>query len=124
MASGSKEGPRRSISMKGKGRTPDNVGYDNTAYHEFMQHQVYVESLNSPHPPLIISKPDPDATPHLTCQSENIPDPPLDFEFEPLMVNKLEKQAKSDLFVLYMKKVMQVEGSTIAICNYCKRVFK
>ena len=64
MASGSGDGPRRSISIKGKGRMPillepDNVSYDDTAYHEFLQAQAYVESLNSPypnHPPLILRK--------------------------------------------------------------------
>ena len=71
MASGSGDGPRCSISMKGKGRMyvlpePDNVSYDDTDYHEFLQHQGYAESLNSPHPPLIIFEPD--ATPHFTGQ--------------------------------------------------------
>ena len=122
MASGSGDDPRHSISMKGNGRMPDNVGYDNTAYHEFLQHYAYIESLNSPYPPLIIFEPD--ANPHFTNQSENMPDLPPDFQFEPLMEEKLQKQPKSNLFVLHMKKVKKADGSTIAVCNYCKKVFK
>ncbi|KAK2662694.1 hypothetical protein Ddye_001268 [Dipteronia dyeriana] len=51
----------------GKGRMsepdpvqPDNIGFDDTAYHEFLQRQAYLESLNypiNPNPPLIISEP-------------------------------------------------------------------
>ena len=128
MASGSGDGPRHSISKKGKGRMPvlpepDNISYDNTAYHEFLQAQAYAKNLgiNSHHPPLIISEPDPNATPHLTSQSENMSEPPPDFEFEPPIEDKLQKQAKSDIFVLHMKKVMQADGSTVAVCNYCKK---
>ena len=58
-------GPRRSISMKGKGPMIDNLGRDDTAYHEYLQRRAYAEDLglNSPAPPLIISEPDPDDTP-------------------------------------------------------------
>ena len=46
MASGSggngrgngRDGPRRSISMKGKGTMIDNLGRNNPTYHEYLQH--------------------------------------------------------------------------------------
>ncbi|KAK2659129.1 hypothetical protein Ddye_005662 [Dipteronia dyeriana] len=59
--------PRHSVSRIGKGRMlepdpvqPDNIGFDDTAYHEFLQRQAYLESLNYPvnlDPPLIVSEP-------------------------------------------------------------------
>ncbi|KAK3189556.1 hypothetical protein Dsin_029117 [Dipteronia sinensis] len=52
------------------------------------------------------------------------PNPPQDFDFDPQMEEKLPKQVKSDLFVLHMKKVTHEDGSTVVICNYCKKVFK
>ncbi|KAK2642156.1 hypothetical protein Ddye_023919 [Dipteronia dyeriana] len=39
---------------------PDNIGFDDTAYHEFLQRQTYLESLNypvNPNPSLKISEP-------------------------------------------------------------------
>ncbi|KAK3183515.1 hypothetical protein Dsin_030801 [Dipteronia sinensis] len=135
------DAPRRSISMKGKGRMTDNLGHDDRAYHEYLQQQVYAEDLgiNFPqshsHPSLRISEPDLNVTPILTSQSENMPDlghdgdepdpnTHQDFDFYPQMEEKLPKQVKSDLFVLQMKKVMHEDGSTVVICNYCKKVFK
>ena len=56
---------------------PNNVGYDDTVYHEFLQQQAYLESLNSPNPPLII--PEPNATPNFTSQIENMHDSHPDF---------------------------------------------
>ncbi|KAK3189036.1 hypothetical protein Dsin_028597 [Dipteronia sinensis] len=126
----------------GKGRMTDNLGHDDCAYHEYLQQQVYAEDLglNFPHshPSLRISEPDLNVTPILTSQSENMPDlghdgdehddpdpnPHQDFDFYPQMEEKLPKQVKSDLFVLHMKKVTNEDGSTIVICNYCKKVFK
>ena len=69
--SGRGDGPRCSISMKGKDRMTDNLGYDDSTYHEYLQHQVYAEDLglNSLTPSLIIFEPDPNATPNLTSQS-------------------------------------------------------
>ena len=32
----SRDGPRRSISMRGKGPMIDNLGRDDTAYHEYL----------------------------------------------------------------------------------------
>ena len=32
-----RDGPRRSISMRGKGLMIDNLGLDDTAYHEYLQ---------------------------------------------------------------------------------------
>ncbi|KAK3185135.1 hypothetical protein Dsin_032421 [Dipteronia sinensis] len=130
--------------MKGKGRMTDNLGHDDRAYHEYLQQQVYAEDLglNFPqshsHPPFRISEPDLNVTPILTSQSENMldlghdgdepdepdPNPHQDFDFYPQMEEKLPKQVKSDLFVLHMKKVTHVDGSTVVICNYCKKVFK
>ncbi|KAK3193523.1 hypothetical protein Dsin_024833 [Dipteronia sinensis] len=127
--------------MKGKGRMTDNLGHDNRAYHEYLQQQVYAEDLglNFPqshsHPSLRISEPDLNVTPILTSQSENMPDlghdgdepdpnPHQDFDFYPQIEEKLPKQVKSDLFVLHMKKVTHEDGSTVVICNYCKKVFK
>ncbi|KAK3229547.1 hypothetical protein Dsin_001428 [Dipteronia sinensis] len=127
--------------MKGKGRMMDNLGHDDRAYHEYLQQQVYVEDLglNFPqshsHPSLRISEPDLNVTPILTSQSENMPDlghdgdepdpnPHQDFDFYPQMEEKLPKQVKFDLFVLHMKKVTHEDGSTVVICNYCKKVFK
>ena len=90
------DGPRHSISMKGKGTMIDNLGRNNPTYHENLQHQTYAEDLglNYPRPPLIISEPDPNGpndtpvTPHnLTSQSENMPyidtPPNFDFDFDP-----------------------------------------
>ncbi|KAK3189494.1 hypothetical protein Dsin_029055 [Dipteronia sinensis] len=149
MASGSGDAPRRSISMKGKGRMTDNLGHDDRAYHEYLQRQVYAEDLglNFPqshsHLSLRISEPDLNVTPILTSQSENVPDlghdgdelddpdgdgpdpnPNQDFDFDPYMEEKLPKQVKSDHFVLHMKKVTHEDGSTVVICNYYKKVFK
>ena len=93
--------------MKGKGRMTENLGHDDPTYHEYLQRQVYAEylGLNSPQPSLNISEPDPNATPHLTSQSENMPNTSPNFEFDLHMEEKLQKQAKSDLFVLHIKKV-------------------
>ncbi|KAK3212678.1 hypothetical protein Dsin_017384 [Dipteronia sinensis] len=144
MASGSGGAPRRSISMKGKGRMMDNLCHGDRAYHEYLQQQVYAEDLglnfsqSHSHPSLRISEPDLNVTPILTSQSENMPDlghdgdepdepdpnPHQDFDFYPQMEEKLPKQVKSDLFVLHMKKVTHEDGSTVVICNYCKKVFK
>ena len=43
----------------------DNLGRDDTAYHEYLQRRAYAEDLglNSPTLPLIILEPDPDDTP-------------------------------------------------------------
>jgi len=118
-----RDGPRRSISMKGKGTMIDNLGRNNPTYHEYLQHQTYAEDLglNYPRPPLIISEPDPNTpndtpvtTPHnLTSQSDNMPyiDTPPDFDFDPPEVelqeeeDLIQKKHKSDLFVKHMKKV-------------------
>ncbi|KAK3229593.1 hypothetical protein Dsin_001474 [Dipteronia sinensis] len=48
----------------------------------------------------------------------------FDFDFDPQIEEKLPKQVKSNLFILHMKKVTQEDGSTVVICNYCKKVFK
>ena len=72
MASGSgsgrgygREGPRRSISMKGKGTMVDHLGRDSTSYHEYLQRRSYAEDLglNFPTPPFSISEPDPNDHP-------------------------------------------------------------
>ena len=72
MASGSgsgrgygREGPRRSISMKGKGTMVENLRCDSTIYHEYLQHRSYAEDLglNFPTPPFSISEPNPNDTP-------------------------------------------------------------
>ncbi|KAK3211871.1 hypothetical protein Dsin_016577 [Dipteronia sinensis] len=103
--------------MKGKGRMTDNLGHDDRAYHEYLQHQVYAEDLglNFPqshsHPSLRISEPYLNVTPILTSQSENMsdlghdgnepngpdgdgpdPNPHQDFDFDPQMEEKLPKQ--------------------------------
>ncbi|KAK3221537.1 hypothetical protein Dsin_008562 [Dipteronia sinensis] len=112
MASGSGDAPRRSILMKGKGRMTDNLGHDDRAYHEYLQHQVYAEDLGlnilqfHSHPSLRISEPDLNVTHILTSQSENMsdlghdgdepddpdPNPHQDFDFDPQMEEKLPKQ--------------------------------
>ena len=71
MASGSgsgrgygREGPRRSISMKGKGTMVENLGRDSTRYHEYLQHRSYAEDLglNFHTHPNSISESDPNDT--------------------------------------------------------------
>ncbi|KAK2641537.1 hypothetical protein Ddye_023300 [Dipteronia dyeriana] len=90
----------------GKGRMsepdpiqPDNIGFDDTAYHEFLQRQAYLESLNypvNPNPPLIISEPNssqPTSGPspgNMTSQSENI----SDFATDPIFEDAIEKDKK------------------------------
>ncbi|KAK2634343.1 hypothetical protein Ddye_029135 [Dipteronia dyeriana] len=145
MASGSGSGvrdipPRHSVSRTGKGRMsepdpvqPDNIGFDDTAYHEFLQRQAYLESLNypiNPNPPLIISEPNssqpsaPSPSPgNMTSQSENIPDFAADPNFEDA-VEKDKKLLKSDLFVLHMKKVTKPNGTCWDVCNYCPKEYK
>ncbi|KAK2661271.1 hypothetical protein Ddye_007804 [Dipteronia dyeriana] len=120
MASGSGSGvrdipPRHSVSRTGKGRMsepdpvqPDNIGFDDTAYHEFLQRQP---SVPSPSPG------------NMTSQSENIPDFAADPNFdEP--AEKDKKHLKSDLFVLHMKKVTKPNGTCWAVCNYCPKEYK
>ncbi|KAK3195488.1 hypothetical protein Dsin_026798 [Dipteronia sinensis] len=142
--------PRRSISrnsITGKGLMseqvlnlpvqPDNIGFDDVAYHEFLQRQAYFQSLNypvNPNPPLIISEPEAShpsgsaPSPNITSQSENMPDhpPDPDFEVPPTeeILEKAEKQPKSDLFVYHMKKIAKEDGTMTVICNYCHKVFK
>ena len=60
-----REGPRHSISMKGKGTMVENLGRDSTRYHEYLQHRSYAEDLglNSHTLPFSVSEPDPNATP-------------------------------------------------------------
>ncbi|KAK2638186.1 hypothetical protein Ddye_025981 [Dipteronia dyeriana] len=146
MASGSGSGsgvrdipPRHSVSRIGKGRMSeldpvqsDNISFDNTAYHEFLQRQAYLESLNypaNPNPPLIISElnasqPSPSPNPdNMTSQSENIPDFVTDPNFEEEL-QKDKKHAKSDIFVLHMKKVTKPDGTCWAVCNYCSKEYK
>ncbi|KAK0577180.1 hypothetical protein LWI29_029121 [Acer saccharum] len=140
MASGSgrghgREGPRRSISMKGKGPMVDNLGHNDSTYHEYLQRRAYAEDLglNCPTPPLILSESDPnDNTPNLTSQSENMPDidTPPDFGFDTPKVDLereedlIQKQSKSDLFVKHMKKIRSEDGSITVACNYCNKVYK
>ncbi|KAK0588003.1 hypothetical protein LWI29_032652 [Acer saccharum] len=140
MASGSgrghgREGPRRSISMKGKGPMVDNLGHNDSTYHEYLQHRAYAEDLglNCPTPPLIISESDPnDNTPNLTSHSENMSDidTPPDFGFDTPEVDLereedlIQKQSKSDLFVKHMKKIRSEDGSITVACNYCNKVYK
>ena len=130
-----REGPRRSISMKGKGAMIDNLNHNNPTYHEYLQRQAYAKDLglNYPTPPLIISEPDPnDNTPNLTSQSENMPDidTPLDFDFDTPEVelekeeDLIHKQSKFDLFVKHMKKVRKEDGDFVAACNYCTKTYK
>ena len=40
-----RDGPRRSISMKGKGPMIDNLGHNDTTYHEYLQRWAYAEDL-------------------------------------------------------------------------------
>ncbi|KAK2649774.1 hypothetical protein Ddye_017263 [Dipteronia dyeriana] len=134
MASGSGSGvrdipPRHSVSRTGKGRMSkpdpvqlDNIGFDDTTYHEFLQRQAYLESLNYPinsNPPLIISEPNssqpiapsPSPSPgNMTSQSENIPDFAADPNFEE-PAEKDKKHLKYDLFVLHIKKVTKPNGT-------------
>ncbi|KAK2655640.1 hypothetical protein Ddye_008692 [Dipteronia dyeriana] len=109
---------------------PDNIGFDDTAYLEFLQQQTYLESLNYPanqYPPLIIYKPNasqPSPNPvNMTSQSENIPDFTTDPDFEEAL-DKDKKQAKSDQFVLHMKKVTKSDGTCWVVCNYCPKEYK
>ncbi|KAK2638123.1 hypothetical protein Ddye_025918 [Dipteronia dyeriana] len=131
--------PRHSVSRTGKGRMsepdpvqPDNIGFDDTAYHEFLQRQAYLESLNypiNPNLPLIISEPNsskpsaPSPSPgNMTSQSENIPDFAADPNFEEAGEND-KNHLKSDLFVLHMKKVTKLNGTCWAVCNYCPKEY-
>ncbi|KAK3211738.1 hypothetical protein Dsin_016444 [Dipteronia sinensis] len=139
--------PRRSISRNsrtGKGLMsepmpvqPDNIGFGDVAYHEFLQQQAYFQSLNypvNPNPPLIISEPEashpsgPAPSPNITSQSENMPNhlPDPDFEVPPTeeILEKAEKQPKSDLFVYHMKKITKEDGTMVVVCNYCHKEFK
>ncbi|KAK0581450.1 hypothetical protein LWI29_007554 [Acer saccharum] len=130
-----REGPRRSISMHGKGPMVDNLGHNDSTYHDYLQRRAYAEDLglNFPTPPLIISESDPnDNTPNLTSQSENMPDidTPPDFGFDTPEVDLereedlIQKQSKSDLFVKHMKKIRSEDGSITVACNYCNKVYK
>ncbi|KAI9201360.1 hypothetical protein LWI28_022208 [Acer negundo] len=54
-------------------------------------------------------------------------DTPPDYDFDPPEADEDEpdpKLSKSDLFVKHMKKVRQEDGSYVAACNYCKKVYK
>ncbi|KAK2656701.1 hypothetical protein Ddye_009753 [Dipteronia dyeriana] len=109
---------------------PDNIGFDDTAYHEFLQRQAYLESLNypaNPNPHLIISEPNasqPSPSPgNMTSQLRNIPDFAADPNFEEAL-EKDKKHVKSDLFVLHMKKVTKPDGTCWAVYNYCPKEYK
>ncbi|KAK2659445.1 hypothetical protein Ddye_005978 [Dipteronia dyeriana] len=114
----------------------DNIGFDDTAYHEFLQRQAYLESLNypaNPNPPLMISElnasqpspcPRPRPSPgNMTSQSKNIPDFAVDPNFKEAL-EKDKKQTKSNLFVLHMKKVTKLDGTCWTVCNYCPKKYK
>ncbi|KAK3218710.1 hypothetical protein Dsin_012680 [Dipteronia sinensis] len=142
--------PRHSISrnsITGKGLMsepvpnlpvqPDNIGFDNVSYHEFLQRQAYFQSLNypvNPNPSLIIYEPEashlsgPAPNPNITSQLENMPDHPPDPDFEvphtEEILEKAEKQPKSDLFVYHMKKIAKEDGTMTVVCNYCHKEFK
>ena len=47
-----RDGPRRSISMKGKGPIIDNLGRNDSTYHDYLQRRAYAEDLglNCPTP--------------------------------------------------------------------------
>ncbi|KAI9157863.1 hypothetical protein LWI28_029274 [Acer negundo] len=54
-------------------------------------------------------------------------DTPSDYDFDPPETDEDEpdpKLSKSDQFVKHMKKVRQENGSYVATCNYCKKVYK
>ncbi|KAK2657797.1 hypothetical protein Ddye_010849 [Dipteronia dyeriana] len=102
-----------SVFRTGKGRMsepdrvqPDNIGFDDAAYHEFLQRQP--------------SGPSPG---NMTSQSENIPDFAADPNFKEAL-EKDKKQTKSDLFILHMKKVTKPDGTCWAVCNYCSKEYK
>ena len=55
--------------------------------------------------------------------------PALDFDFDPPEVeleqeeDLIQKQSKFDLFVKHMKKVRREDGSYVAACIYCTKVY-
>ncbi|KAK0606647.1 hypothetical protein LWI29_002054 [Acer saccharum] len=121
--------------MKGKGLMIDNLGRNDSTYHDYLQRRAYAEDLglNCPTLPLIISESDPnDTTPNLTSQSENMPDidTPPDFGYDPPEVelqeeeDLIQKQNKSDLFAKHIKKVSKEDGDYVAACNYCTKTYK
>ncbi|KAK3218546.1 hypothetical protein Dsin_012516 [Dipteronia sinensis] len=150
MASGSGNAPRRSISMKGKGRMADNLGHDDRAYHEYLQHKVYAEDLglNFPqshsHPSLRISEPDPNVTPLLTNQSENMPNlghdgdepdgpdpnPHQDFDFDfdliLILIHRWKKSYRSrleslpDYLSVYYEQGLKIDYDVDMCCDRVK----
>ena len=60
-----RDSPKHLISMKGNGPMIDNLGHNDTTYHEYLQRRAYAEDvgLDYPTPPLTISEHDPNDTP-------------------------------------------------------------
>ncbi|KAK2658402.1 hypothetical protein Ddye_004935 [Dipteronia dyeriana] len=105
---------------------PDNIGFEDTAYHEFLQRQAYLKSLNYPanlNPPSIISEPNASqpssSLGNMTSQLENIPDFAADPNFEEAL-EKDKKQVKFDLFIIHMKKFMKPDGTCWAAITALK----
>ena len=120
----SESSSRKSVSSRGKGvmHDPQNF-FDTNSYHEFLQHQSYIDDTH-PNPPLIISEP---SSNPLESQSQNthshfeIHDDEGD---DQETIDTQETRKKSDLFNVHMKKVTKSDGSLAIVCNYCSKEFK
>ncbi|KAI9198906.1 hypothetical protein LWI28_024178 [Acer negundo] len=100
-----------------------DVNYDRS-YHEFLQDQFGSDHPSSPNPPLIIPEfdglnHDPN-TPNTNENLSNPPPPSNDF----FAGEGEEKQMKSILFRVHMKKT-ELDGGFFHIqCNYCSKSYK
>ncbi|KAI9174534.1 hypothetical protein LWI28_018699 [Acer negundo] len=100
-----------------------DVNYDRS-YHEFLQDQFGSDHPSSPNPPLIIPEFDGlNHDPNTTNTNENLsnPPPPSNYFFAG---EGEEKQMKSILFRVHMKKT-ELDGGFFHIqCNYCSKSYK
>ncbi|KAI9165047.1 hypothetical protein LWI28_006596 [Acer negundo] len=100
-----------------------DVNYDRS-YHEFLQDQFGSDHPSSPNPPLIIPEFDGlNHDPNTTNTNENLsnPPPPSNYFFAG---EGEEKQMKSILFRVHMKKT-ELDGRFFHIqCNYCSKSYK
>ncbi|KAI9191030.1 hypothetical protein LWI28_002505 [Acer negundo] len=100
-----------------------DVNYDRS-YHEFLQDQFGSDHPSSPNPPLIIPEFDGlNHDPNTPNTNENLFDPhPLQMIF--FASEGEEKQMKSILFRVHMKKTELDGGFFYIQCNYCSKSYK
>ena len=94
--------------------------FDTDSYHEFIQHQPYVDDTH-PNPSLIIFEP---SFNPLESQSQNVPS---HFEIhddegdDKEIIDTQDTSKKFDLFEVHIKKVTKVDGNLAIVCNYCSK---